>query len=87
MVDWEITVATIYSDAVDDEVMIMVYKNWSTKCTGYKTYVESLNRETAKTLEKKAKLLSRNLRCEGPLDYRVIEYRDKLIAEEKAIHM
>ena len=29
-------------DAVDDEVTILVYKDWITKCTGYKKYVESL---------------------------------------------
>jgi hypothetical protein len=62
----------------------MVYKDWSTRCTGYKKYVESLNEETAEMLRKKAKRLGRNLRCEGPLDHRVTEYRDKLAAEDKA---
>jgi hypothetical protein len=34
-------------------------------------------------LKKKGRKLGRELRCEGPLDYRVTSYRDKLIAEEK----
>lgn len=84
MGDWKVTATTIYCDAVEDDVTIMVYKDWSTKCTGYKKYVESLSQETAKMLKRKAKRLGRNLRCEGPLDHRVTDYRDMLIAQEKA---
>jgi hypothetical protein len=81
--DWQVTATTIYCDAVDDDVTIMVYKDGSTKCTGYKKYVENPNKETAQMLRKKAKRLGRNLKCEGPQDYRVTDYRDKLAAEEK----
>lgn len=83
MTGWQLTATTIYCDAVDDDVTIMVYKDWSTTCTGYKKYGEILNKETAKTLKKKAKRLGRNLGCEGPLDHRVTDYRDKLMAEDK----
>jgi hypothetical protein len=82
--DWQVTATTIYCDAVDDDVTIMVYKDWSTTCIGYKKYGESLNKETAKMLKKKAKRLGRNLGCEGPLDYRVTDYRDILAAHDKA---
>jgi len=75
--DWQVTATTIYCDAVDDDVTILVYKDWSTKCTGYKKYVESLDKERAKMLHKKAKRLGRNLKCEGPQDYRVTSYRDR----------
>jgi hypothetical protein len=81
---WQVTSTTIYCDAVDDDVTIMVYKDWSTSCTGYKKYVESLNKETERILKKKAKRLGRKLGCEGPLDHRVTEYRDKLATEDKA---
>lgn len=84
MVDWQVTATTIYCDAVDDDVTIMVYKDWTTKCTGYKKYVENLTKEVARISKKKSKRLGRQLRCEGPLDYRVTNYRDKLIAEEGA---
>ena len=84
MVDWQVTATTIYCDAVDDDVTIMVYKDWSTKCTGYKKYGEGLNKETAQVLKKKAKRLGRNLGCEDPLDNRVTDYRDRLMAEDKA---
>ena len=85
MVDWQVTATTIYCDAVGDDVTILVYKDWSTKCTGYKKYVESLNKETAKVLKRKAKRLGRNLRCEGLLDHRATDYKDKLVAQDKAI--
>jgi len=39
---WQVTATAIYCDAVDDEVTILVYKDWSTERTGYKKYVESL---------------------------------------------
>jgi len=81
--DWQVTATTIYCDAVDDEVTILVYKDWSTKCTGYKKYVESLDKERAKMLQKKTKRLGRNLKCEGPQDSRVTSYRDKLTAQEE----
>jgi hypothetical protein len=81
---WQITATTIYCDAVDDDVTIMVYPDGSTKCSGFRKYGESLNKETAKVLKKKAKRLGRNLECEGPLDHRVTDYRDRIIAEDKA---
>ena len=84
MVDWQVTATKIYCDAVDDDVTIMVYKDWSTRCTGYKKYVESSNEETARVLQRKAKRLGRNLRCEGPLGCSAADYRDMLIAEDKA---
>jgi hypothetical protein len=81
---WQITAITIYCDAVDDDVTIMVDKDRSTRCTGYRKYKKSLDKETAKVLKKKAKQLGRNLGCEGPLDYRVTDYRDSLVSEDRA---
>jgi hypothetical protein len=82
--DWQVTATTIYCDAVDDDVTIMVYKDGSTRCTGYKKYVENPDKETAQILKKKGKRLDRNLKCEGPQDSRVTSYRDKLTAEVKS---
>ena len=84
MVDWQVTVTTVYCDAVDDDVTIMVYKDWSTSCTGYKKYGESVSKDTSKMLKKKGKKLGRELKCKGPECSRVTAYRDKLFAEEKA---
>ena len=77
MTDWQVTATTIYCDAVDDEVTILVYKDSSIRCTGYKKYVENPDKETAQMLKKKGKRLGRNLKCEGPQDYRVTSYRDR----------
>jgi hypothetical protein len=34
----KLTAKTVYCDAVDDDVTIMVYKDWRTKCTGYEKF-------------------------------------------------
>jgi hypothetical protein len=85
MVDWQVTATTIYCDAVDDDVTIIVNKDWSTRCLGYRKYVENLDKETAKKLKRKAKELGRNLRCEGPLDCKASDYKEILVAQDKAI--
>ena len=82
MLNWQVTATTIYCDAVDDDVTIMVYKDRSTRCVGYKKYAESITKETAKELKKRAKKLGRELRCEGSECSRVIAYQDKVFAEE-----
>jgi len=35
-------------------------------------------------LKSKARRLGRNVGCEGPLDHRVTDYRDRLVLQEKA---
>ena len=81
MVNWQITAITIYCDAVDDEVTLLVYKDWSAKCTSYSKYGEP-SREIHKVLRKKSKQLGRRLECEGPECSRVLQYKEKLLAEE-----
>jgi len=80
-VNWQITATTIHCDAVDDEVTLMVYKDGSAKCTGYKKYYQP-SQETGKLLGRKGKQLNRRLECEGLECYRVAQYKDKLFAEE-----
>lgn len=85
MVNWQVTAITIFCDAVDAEVTLMVYKDRSARCTAYnKKYGENIKKEVAKELKKKGKILGRELRCEGQECSRVTEYRDKLFAEEEA---
>jgi len=81
MVNWQVTAATIYCDAVDDEVTLLVYKDRTAKCTGYQKYGKP-DKETAEVMEKKNKQLKRRLECEGQECHRVIRYRDKLFARE-----
>jgi hypothetical protein len=79
--DWQVTATTIYCDAVDDEVTVLVYKDWSTRCTGYIKYRESA-KAAANQLRKKAKRLGRPLECEGLECRRVTQYKEKLAREE-----
>lgn len=83
MVNWQITATTIYCDAVDDDVTLMVYKDGTAKCAGYPKYSKP-GKEISKQLNRKGKQLGHNLKCEGPECSRVIQYRDKLFAEEAA---
>ena len=82
MANWQITATTIYCDAVDDDVTLMVFKDGSTRCTGYQRYT-SPDRETARMLDDKGRKLGRRLACEGMDCQRLTGYRDKLLAEEK----
>ena len=84
MVNWQVTAATIFCDAVNDEVTLMVYKDGSAKCVGYQKYGQT-NKEIMKLLQQKSKQLNRQLKCEGPECSRVTRYRDKLFAEEKEV--
>ena len=81
MVNWQVTAATVYCDAVDDEVTLLVYRDGVAKCVGYQKYGQP-SKEVAKLMQKKMKQLKRQLRCECSDCRRAIQYRDKLLAEE-----
>ena len=81
MVDWQVTATTIYCDAVDDEVTVLVYKDWSVKCTGCRKYGEA-GKDAVNLLKKKSRQLKRQLACVGLECHRVTQYKEKLLAEE-----
>ena len=81
MVNWQVTGATIYCGDVDDEVTLLVYKDRTVKCTGYKKYGE-LDKDAINLLKKRSKQLKRQLNCVGPECHRVIQYREKLFSQE-----
>ena len=78
MVNWRITATTIYCDAVAAEVTLMVYRDGSTRCSGYQLH----HNASHKVAEGKNSPPQRQLDCEGPGCSRAIQYRDKLFAEE-----
>jgi hypothetical protein len=82
--DWQVTATTVYCDAVDDDVTLIVDRDWNVRCTGYDRYVAHPEKAAVRALKMKSRRLARNLGCEGPQDFRVTDYRDRLIAEEKA---
>ncbi len=81
MVDWQVTATTIYCDAVDDEVTLLVYKDGSANCTAYPRYGQP-DKETVKLMRKKESQLKRRLACEGAECYRLTQYRDRLFSEK-----
>jgi len=81
MVNWQVTATTIYCNSVDEEVTLLVYKDWSIKCTGYKKYGEP-SKEILNLLKKRGKKSKRRLECAGPECPRVTQYKEKLFAEE-----
>jgi hypothetical protein len=70
MVDWQITAATFRCETVDDEVTLLVYKDWSIKCTGFMNAKKRKTTKNGKTS------------CMGTECQLAIEYRKKLQAEE-----
>ncbi len=81
MASWKVTATTIYCDTVDDEVTVLVYKDFSIKCTGYTKYFKP-TKEIDSLLKKKGKQLGHQLLCQGLECPRVIQYREKLSREE-----
>ncbi len=81
MPNWQITAKTIFCDAVDDEVTVMVYKDGSTRCTGYKKYTEP-NDITRQTIKQKIRRLKRPIKCQGEQCSNVTQYREKILSEE-----
>jgi len=81
MANWQITATTLYCEAVDDEVTILVYKDGTAKCTGYKKYGEP-DKEILNLLKKKSGQLKRQLECAGSECSQVTQYKEKLFAEE-----
>ncbi|AKG53617.1 hypothetical protein DGWBC_0954 [Dehalogenimonas sp. WBC-2] len=80
--DWQVTATTIKCDAVEDEITIMVHPDGSAKCASYVKYGATKNK-TISDMAKRAKKMGLTLKCEGPLCHRVIDYRDKIMAEEE----
>ena len=81
MVNWQVTATTVYCDAVDDEVTLLAYNDWSVKCTGYSKYGEP-SKDGINLLKKKSRRLKRQLKCVGPECHRVIQYKEKLFSQE-----
>ena len=84
MANWGMTATTIYCDAILDEVTLIVNKDGISQCTGCKKFSKP-TRATAKLIKINSKQSGKQLRCEGPECHRLIQYRDKLFAEEARV--
>ena len=72
MVNWQVTATTVRCDIVKDEVTLLVYKDWSVKCTGRLKYANV--RTTSKA--------NRGATCADGECQLAREYRKKLQDEE-----
>jgi hypothetical protein len=81
MTNWQITAKTIFCEAVDDEVTVLVYKNGSTRCTGARKYNQPSS-VTANLVREKTLRLKRPVKCDGEPCSAVMEYKNKILAEE-----
>jgi hypothetical protein len=71
MVNWQITAKTIYCESAGEEVTIMIKKDWSVSCTGYRKRQEGSPNRMYTLAE-----------CEGMNCPRVSQYVAQLKAEE-----
>ena len=78
--NWQITATSIHCDYVNDDVTIMVDKDWATRCTWYRRYKQKSLEDRKQKFDQEIKLkIAKCLGTECPL---ALEYRDKLIQEE-----
>jgi len=77
---WQVTATTLSCGMVDDYVTIMVYRDWSCKCTWWERYKKAAAEDPRQKYPKG--INQKMAKCKGPDCTYVIGYRDKLISEE-----
>jgi len=73
--DWEITATTVYCEAVDDEVTLMVYGDGTCKCTGSEKYSAADKKTKSSSGVKKRE-------CTGVDCTILTAYRDSLLKKQ-----
>ncbi|MBM4448450.1 MAG: hypothetical protein FJ015_04335 [Chloroflexi bacterium] len=81
MTDWQVTATTIYCEDIDDEVTVIVQRDGAVRCTGFDR-CRNAGRDTAALLKQKSRRLGRQLQCTGLECPCVVQYRERLFAEE-----
>ena len=77
MPDWEITASTVYCEAVEDEVTLLVSNDGQVTCTGQQRF-QNPDRENTRYLAVKGRRFGKRLNCPG-IDCSVIrEYKLKI---------
>jgi len=84
MVDWQVTATTIYCDAVDADVTVMVDAGGGVRCAGVLKYLTQTTPNIQRQLKQRARKLGHPLGCEDDACQRTVAYRDRIFAEEKA---
>lgn len=81
MTAWKITAKTIYCEAVDDEVTLLLHSDGTMRCTGFRKYNEP-NSLTRSAMREKIRRFNKRIKCEGENCPRVTQYKEKILAEE-----
>jgi hypothetical protein len=81
MVDWQITATTLVCPAIDGEITVLVYPDWTVKCSGFEKYASS--RSAGLELLKRSLSLRKTLQCKGLDCQYIVEYKLKLEDEER----
>lgn len=81
MTNWQITAKTIFCDAVDDEVTLLIYKDYSAHCTGCRKY-EKPDQVTLRLIKAKKRRLKRAPKCEGEGCARLASFKQEIAAEK-----
>jgi TATA-box binding protein (TBP) (component of TFIID and TFIIIB) len=80
MTDWQITAKTIFCEAVDDEVTVIVHSNGAVNCTGCRKY-DQPNDMTRILVKEKTRKIKRAVKCEGESCPRVTGYKNQIQTE------
>ena len=83
MTDWQVTATTIYCDAVDADVTVMVDAGGGVRCAGVLKYLTQTTPNIQRQLKRRSRKLGHQLACEGDDCPRTLAYRDRIFAEEK----
>ncbi len=79
---WQKTVTIIHCSYIDESVSIVIQNDWSSECTGYKQFTDPRQHDKVKNKYDKNFKISVK-KCQGPLCKHVVDYRNKLIDEER----
>jgi hypothetical protein len=79
--DWEITATTVYCDAVDDEVTLIISADGTSRCTGREKYLKP-NKETSRAMRKKSRQQPKPLACRDNECTTLRSYRDNILDSE-----
>jgi hypothetical protein len=82
MADWELTATTIYCEAVDDEVTLLLSADGTCRCTGRQKY-ERPGKEAARSMQSKGRRLGRTLGCSPAECDIIVRYRKTMLGEEE----
>jgi hypothetical protein len=83
--DWELTATTVYCDAVDDEVTLILNADGTLKCTGRDKYLKP-DKETSRTMRKKSQRRRKPLACRDNECTIIIDYRNNILGNENKMH-